>query len=148
MGGWQVNQVLAQLRLSHVADLFIGRLVRLGKYSDILLCGSPDTGGISGGERRRATIGIELVTRLGGTFCDAGVLNTDRPSLLLLDEPVSGACIFFFVLAMTSGLKQDSTATAPPCLFAFCATFLAPVGFPYDVSIVALFSYGQVAPAS
>jgi ABC-type taurine transport system ATPase subunit len=44
----RVNSVLSQLRLSHIADQFIG---------------SPDTGGISGGERRRVTIGIELVTK-------------------------------------------------------------------------------------
>jgi ABC-type multidrug transport system ATPase subunit len=55
-----VERVLSVLRLTRIADSFIG---------------SPDTGGISGGERRRVTIGIELVT---------------RPSLLLLDEPISG----------------------------------------------------------
>lgn len=43
-----MNSVISQLRLHHIADQFIG---------------SPDTGGISGGERRRVTIGIELVTK-------------------------------------------------------------------------------------
>lgn len=57
---FQVERVLRVLRLTRIADSFIG---------------CPDTGGISGGERRRVTIGIELVT---------------KPSLLLLDEPVSG----------------------------------------------------------
>ncbi|KAJ1801592.1 hypothetical protein LPJ59_000157 [Coemansia sp. RSA 2399] len=56
----RVDDVMRQMRLSHVADTRIG-----------------DAGmrGVSGGERKRVSIGIELVT---------------DPSILVLDEPSSG----------------------------------------------------------
>ncbi|KAJ2399684.1 hypothetical protein GGI23_002501 [Coemansia sp. RSA 2559] len=56
----RVEDVMRQMRLSHVADTRIG-----------------DSGmrGVSGGERKRVSIGIELVT---------------DPSILVLDEPSSG----------------------------------------------------------
>lgn len=56
-----VDEVLASLRLSHIANSRIGNGV--------------EGGGISGGERKRVAIGVELVS---------------RPSCLVLDEPTSG----------------------------------------------------------
>ncbi|KAJ1904486.1 hypothetical protein LPJ81_002468 [Coemansia sp. IMI 209127] len=56
----RVNDVMRQLRLSQIADTYIGGF---------------GTRGISGGERKRVSIGIELVT---------------DPSILALDEPSSG----------------------------------------------------------
>ncbi len=55
-----VQRVLDDLSLSHIADSPIG---------------SSDAGGISGGERKRVAIGMELVT---------------APGMLLLDEPTTG----------------------------------------------------------
>ena len=56
----QIDTVLEQLRITHISDSLIG---------------TPESGGLSGGERRRVSIGIELVT---------------QPGLLLLDEALSG----------------------------------------------------------
>jgi ABC-type multidrug transport system ATPase subunit len=56
----RVSKVLQQLRLDHVRSSRIG---------------SSDAGGLSGGERRRLAVGVELIA---------------RPSVLLLDEPTSG----------------------------------------------------------
>jgi ABC-type multidrug transport system ATPase subunit/ABC-type multidrug transport system permease subunit len=56
----RVSKVLDQLRLNHVRSSRIG---------------SSDAGGLSGGERRRLAVGVELIA---------------RPSVLLLDEPTSG----------------------------------------------------------
>ncbi|KAJ2854051.1 hypothetical protein GGI22_004632, partial [Coemansia erecta] len=56
----RVDDVMRQLRLSHIADTNIG---------------GPGMRGVSGGERKRVSIGIELVT---------------DPSILVLDEPSSG----------------------------------------------------------
>jgi ABC-type multidrug transport system ATPase subunit len=57
----RVASVLEELGLSHVADSPVG--------------GSGNIRGVSGGERRRVTIGMELVT---------------DPSIIVLDEPTSG----------------------------------------------------------
>ncbi|KAI9104127.1 P-loop containing nucleoside triphosphate hydrolase protein [Phlyctochytrium arcticum] len=56
----RVEDVMAQLGLSHVADTRVG---------------NSQTGGISGGEKKRVSIGIELVT---------------DPGTLFLDEPTTG----------------------------------------------------------
>ena len=56
----KVQEILSDLGLSHVQNTFIG---------------SPLQKTISGGERKRTAIGVELIT---------------DPSLLLLDEPTSG----------------------------------------------------------
>lgn len=56
----RVEEVLAMLGLTHVADSRIG---------------GPSQRGISGGEKRRVSIGVELVT---------------SPAVLFLDEPTSG----------------------------------------------------------
>ncbi|KAJ1963392.1 hypothetical protein GGI12_002078, partial [Dipsacomyces acuminosporus] len=56
----RVSSVLRQLRLSHVKD------TKIGGYG---------MRGVSGGERKRVSIGVELVT---------------DPSILVLDEPSSG----------------------------------------------------------
>ena len=57
----RVSQVLAELGLRHIADASVG--------------GAGHIRGISGGERRRVSIGMELVT---------------DPSIIVLDEPTSG----------------------------------------------------------
>eukprot|EP00644_Phytophthora_capsici_P016793 jgi/Phyca11/531330/estExt2_fgenesh1_pm.C_PHYCAscaffold_1110007 len=59
-----VQRVITELNLSHVADSRIGSVG-----------GSTSERGISGGERRRVSIGMELVT---------------SPQILILDEPTSG----------------------------------------------------------
>lgn len=56
----QCEKVMSQLKIAHIADSRIG---------------NADTGGISGGERKRVSIGVELVV---------------GPAMLLLDEPTSG----------------------------------------------------------
>lgn len=57
----RVARVLAELGLRHVADAYVG--------------GAGQIRGVSGGERRRVSIGMELVT---------------NPSIIVLDEPTSG----------------------------------------------------------
>lgn len=59
-----VDRVLMELNLSHLGNARIG-----------VVGGSTTDRGISGGERRRVSIGMELVT---------------SPSILILDEPTSG----------------------------------------------------------
>lgn len=59
----RVDQVLDELNLEHIADCKIGQV------------GDSQRRGISGGERRRVSIGMELVT---------------HPHILFLDEPTSG----------------------------------------------------------
>ncbi len=73
--------VLEELGLQHVAGSQVG--------------GTSGIRGISGGERRRVTIGMELVI---------------DPSILILDEPTSGLDSFTAVNLMTT-LKQ---ARSPP----------------------------------
>ena len=68
--------VLEELGLQHVAGSQVG--------------GTSGIRGISGGERRRVTIGMELVI---------------DPSILILDEPTSGLDSFTAVNLMTT-LKQ------------------------------------------
>ncbi|CAK0784412.1 hypothetical protein CVIRNUC_007616 [Coccomyxa viridis] len=72
----RVEGVLEELGLQHVAGSQVG--------------GSSGIRGISGGERRRVTIGMELVI---------------DPSILILDEPTSGLDSFTAVNLMTT-LKQ------------------------------------------
>ncbi|POM75616.1 ABC Superfamily [Phytophthora palmivora] len=59
-----VDRVIAELNLTHVANSRIG-----------LVGGNSGRRGVSGGERRRVSIGMELVT---------------SPQILILDEPTSG----------------------------------------------------------
>lgn len=56
----RVKQLLGQLQMSHAADVLVG---------------GPERKGISGGQRKRVNIAMELLT---------------QPSLLFLDEPTSG----------------------------------------------------------
>lgn len=56
----KVSQVLSDFDISHVADTYIGTIFRAG---------------LSGGQKRRVDIGLELIA---------------PPSILLLDEPTSG----------------------------------------------------------
>lgn len=59
----RVLSVLHELQLAHIADSKVGNEV---------------TRGISGGEKRRVSVGMELVT---------------QPKALFLDEPTSGMCV-------------------------------------------------------
>jgi len=68
----RVQETLRDIDLEHVADTRIG--------DDV-------SGGLSGGQRRRVTIGIELI---------------NRPSLLLLDEPTSGLDAYGALQVVTS----------------------------------------------
>lgn len=72
----RVEGVLEELGLQHVGGSQVG--------------GTSGIRGISGGERRRVTIGMELVI---------------DPSILILDEPTSGLDSFTAVNLMTT-LKQ------------------------------------------
>jgi ATP-binding cassette subfamily G (WHITE) protein 1 len=69
-----VEQAIEMLHLKHCADSCIGS--------------SSDKGGVSGGERKRCSIGMELVV---------------NPSILYLDEPTTGA-------HLVSGLKIFTAA--------------------------------------
>ncbi len=60
----RVDAIIAELGLRHVTNSQVG--------------GSHDLRGVSGGERRRVSIGVQLLT---------------NPSLLLCDEPTSGMCL-------------------------------------------------------
>ncbi|KAJ1724974.1 hypothetical protein LPJ53_000828 [Coemansia erecta] len=75
----RVDTVLRQLRLSHVKDTFIGGY---------------GARGVSGGERKRVSIGVELVT---------------DPSILVLDEPSSGldSSSAEMVVALTKQMTRE-----------------------------------------
>ncbi|GAB4823317.1 hypothetical protein N2152v2_010363 [Parachlorella kessleri] len=76
----QVRRVVEELGLQHVAGSRVGGLT--------------GSRGISGGERRRVTIGMELVT---------------DPAVLVLDEPTSGLDSYTALLLMKT-LKQVASA--------------------------------------
>ena len=78
--------VLEELGLQHVAGSQVG--------------GSSGIRGVSGGERRRVTIGMELVI---------------DPSIIILDEPTSGLDSFTAVNLMTT-LKQVCPASPLPLM--------------------------------
>lgn len=77
-----VNELIQSLGLSHVENT---------------MCGSAMVRGLSGGEKKRVSIGIELVT---------------NPSLLFLDEPTSGLDSFsaFQVVAILQALSRSGCA--------------------------------------
>jgi ABC-type multidrug transport system ATPase subunit len=70
-----VDMTLQELGISHIANSRIG---------------GNGAGGISGGEKRRVSIGIELVT---------------SPSILLLDEPTSGLDSFNALMLIQVGSR-------------------------------------------
>jgi len=74
----KVKELLAELKLERAADTFIG---------------GPMVKGISGGERKRVSIAIELIT---------------DPSILVLDEPTSGLDSFtsFLLITLLKNLAQ------------------------------------------
>jgi ATP-binding cassette subfamily G (WHITE) protein 2 len=65
----KVNQVLRDLSLTHIADSRIG---------------TSDNGGISGGERKRVAIGMELVCDPGMMFCDEPTSGLDSANAELV----------------------------------------------------------------
>ncbi|KAJ3038431.1 ATP-binding cassette sub- G member 2 [Rhizophlyctis rosea] len=67
----RVDEVLAMLGLTHVADTRIG---------------DSTTGGISGGEKKRVSIGIELVTDPGTLFLDEPTTGLDSATALNIAE--------------------------------------------------------------
>lgn len=79
----RVDEILKQLGISHIADSKVGGLSRRG---------------ISGGEKRRLSIGVELVT---------------NPSVLFLDEPTSGldSNTALQVITVLSNLAKDTSKT-------------------------------------
>jgi ABC-type multidrug transport system ATPase subunit len=79
------ESILAQLGLTHVRDALVGGAARRG---------------VSGGERKRLAVGVELVT---------------RPALLLLDEPTSGldaAAALALMRVLTSLARRGQTVAA------------------------------------
>ncbi|GAB2246124.1 hypothetical protein Droror1_Dr00001617 [Drosera rotundifolia] len=95
----------AQLRLpptlskEEVKDIVEGTIMEMGLHdcSDTLI-GNWHLRGISGGERKRLSIAIEILT---------------RPSLLCLDEPTSGldSAASFFVVQLLRNLAKESRRT-------------------------------------
>ena len=95
----RVEGVLEELGLQHVAGSQVG--------------GSSGIRGVSGGERRRVTIGMELVI---------------DPSIIILDEPTSGLDSFTAVNLMTTlkqvrlsllcpfGVRQSSGLSVSSCM--------------------------------
>ena len=81
----RVETTLRQLRLLECADTLIGSETRHG---------------VSGGERKRCAIGVELVC---------------RPRMLFLDEPTSGldAATALLLVGLLSALARDSSIQAP-----------------------------------
>ncbi|CAG9327735.1 unnamed protein product [Blepharisma stoltei] len=73
----RVNKILDDLRLDNIADNVIGSVVKKG---------------VSGGERRRICIGIELIT---------------EPSILILDEPTSGLDSYTADIVFTLLVEQS-----------------------------------------
>ncbi len=80
--------VLEELGLQHVAGSQVG--------------GSSGIRGVSGGERRRVTIGMELVI---------------DPSIIILDEPTSGLDSFTAVNLMTTLKQVCPTSPLPLMLY-------------------------------
>jgi ATP-binding cassette, subfamily G (WHITE), member 2 len=71
-----VQMVIDELGLTRVADRRIGAMA-----------GSCGRRGLSGGERKRVSIGMELVVSAGG---NSHVRGSTGRSVLLLDEPTTG----------------------------------------------------------
>lgn len=82
------------MQSSHVRTANVLRELALESVADSLVGGVPRLRGISGGERRRVTIGMELIT---------------DPSLVVLDEPLSGLDSFT-ALKLMHTLKGISSA--------------------------------------
>ncbi|KAJ3023038.1 hypothetical protein HKX48_004520 [Thoreauomyces humboldtii] len=71
----RVETVMEQLGIAHVADSRIG---------------SPATGGISGGEKKRVSIGVELVTDPGTLFLDEPTTGLDSNTANSIVEMMKG----------------------------------------------------------
>ena len=80
-----VEDTLSSLGILECADVFIGNMMLKG---------------ISGGQRKRTSVGVELIT---------------NPSLLFLDEPTSGlgTCCIFFGVAVSCSYSFVSQIVSP-----------------------------------
>ncbi|KAI8917028.1 ABC-2 type transporter-domain-containing protein [Powellomyces hirtus] len=87
----KVDQVMEQLGISHVADSKIG---------------SSATGGISGGQKKRVSIGIELVT-------DPGTMFLDEPTTELDAATANNICDMLKKLARKNGKTIIMTIHMP-----------------------------------
>ena len=85
-----MNSVITELGLRHVADSKVGGV---------------EVRGISGGERRRVTIGVQLLL-------DPSKSLSSAPSATMIGEMGRGRCIFFFLRAWwkKQGLNSGSFA--------------------------------------